>query len=342
MSLEPESPREEQGFLGLGPPTMAVSPTPQQQEYGNGSATEGRLNESEASGTPGGFHSYDWMDVFSLLVTSLGLLGNGTVLWLLGFRIRRTPYSVYILNLAGADALFLCCSFLISLRRLATCFYYIMYMVVLYLQCMSYTAGLSLLAAISTERCLSALFPLWYRCRRPKHTSAAVCAGLWAQAGVIEVTEFVTRNYLAPRRFCNFLTIYFVCFVLLTCILCVSSLTLLLRVQCSSRRRRPPRLYLLVLLTVLVFLLCGLPWGIEGFINDRFRIELMPDILPHSLACVNSSVNPFIYFFLGKQGHKGRESLRLILQRALGEEQEVGGGMRDIPHTNTQETSSGG
>uniref|UniRef100_G3VCN0 G-protein coupled receptors family 1 profile domain-containing protein n=1 Tax=Sarcophilus harrisii TaxID=9305 RepID=G3VCN0_SARHA len=294
----------------------------------------------EASGTPGGFHFYDWMDVLSLLVTSLGLLGNGAVLWLLGFRIRRTPFSVYILNLAAADALFLCCSFLVSLRRIVNYFYPIMHKVVVYLQYMSYTTGMSLLAAISTERCLSALFPIWYRCHRPKHGSAVVCTGLWVLAWMIEVTEFVTVLYVAPQPFCgNFLIIYFLWFVLLTCVLCVSSLTLLLRVQCSSLSQRPPRLYLLVLL-ILVFLLCGLPWGIEDFINHRLRIELMPYSLSQSLACVNSSVNPFIYFFVGKRGHKRREPLRLVLQRALGEEQEVGGGMRDIPQSNTQETSS--
>ncbi|XP_008940576.1 PREDICTED: mas-related G-protein coupled receptor member X3-like, partial [Merops nubicus] len=32
-----------------------------------------------------------------------------------------------------------------------------------------YFASMYLLTAINVERCLSALFPLWYRCRRPKH-----------------------------------------------------------------------------------------------------------------------------------------------------------------------------
>ncbi|XP_031798892.1 mas-related G-protein coupled receptor member X4-like [Sarcophilus harrisii] len=286
-----------------------------------------REGQMRASWTSEGFHFYHWMYMFSLLVASLGLLGNGVVLWLLGFRIRRTPFSVYILNLAGADALFLC--------------YSLLFMIIFNLRYLFYTAGLSLLAAISTERCLSALFPIWYRCRCPKHTSVLVCAGLWALAGMMQVTEAATLHYVDPGGFyVNFLIIYILWLLLLTCVLCVSSLTLLLRVQCSSWRRRPPRLYLLVMLTVLVFLLCGLPWGVGDFINHHFRIELMPYSLSQSLACVNSSVNPFIYFFVGKRGHKRREPLRLVLQRALGEEQEVGGGMRDIPQSNTQETSS--
>nr|XP_020826494.1 mas-related G-protein coupled receptor member A-like [Phascolarctos cinereus] len=51
-------------------------------------------------------------------------------------------------------------------------------------------------------------------------------------------------------------------------------LTLQLRVQCSSQGQQPARLYLLVLLTILVFLLCGLSMGIKGVIQPfgfRYR-----------------------------------------------------------------------
>uniref|UniRef100_G3VBM2 G-protein coupled receptors family 1 profile domain-containing protein n=1 Tax=Sarcophilus harrisii TaxID=9305 RepID=G3VBM2_SARHA len=298
------------GFVGLGTSAMAVSPTPSK--------------ETMLMTVP--------LRIPSLLIALLELVGNSV--WLQGFHIQRNPFSVYILNLVRVDVFLPCCSFLISITR------FIGYLND-YLKYLFYTAGLSLLAAISTERCLSALFPIWYRCRCPKHTSVLVCAGLWALAGMMQVTEAATLHYVDPGGFyVNFLIIYILWLLLLTCVLCVSSLTLLLRVQCSSWRRRPPRLYLLVMLTVLVFLLCGLPWGVGDFINHHFRIELMPYSLSQSLACVNSSVNPFIYFFVGKRGHKRREPLRLVLQRALGEEQEVGGGMRDIPQSNTQETSS--
>uniref|UniRef100_A0A8B9ICZ8 G-protein coupled receptors family 1 profile domain-containing protein n=1 Tax=Anser brachyrhynchus TaxID=132585 RepID=A0A8B9ICZ8_9AVES len=47
------------------------------------------------------------MDGVTLLICLCGLVGNGAVLWLLGFRIRRNPITVYILNLAVADFTFL-------------------------------------------------------------------------------------------------------------------------------------------------------------------------------------------------------------------------------------------
>ncbi|XP_031797408.1 mas-related G-protein coupled receptor member X4-like [Sarcophilus harrisii] len=321
---------------------MNVSPISDQRGYVHDNATERRVNGTFIPVAPEKLTLNDWMRIPSLLIALAGLVGNGAVLWLLGFRIQRNHLSVYILNLAAADALFLCCSLLNCINRLAHyLFSSVTYCVIIYLRYASYAVGLSLLAAISTERCLSALFPLWYRNRRRKHTSAAVCAVLWALAGLLWVTRFVLCFYLYPDKFCSgiYRVIESVWFTLLSPVLCVSSLTLLLRVQCSSRRRRPPRLYLLVLLTVLVFLLCGLPMGIWSVLYFHFHVDLMPSWLRQLLACVNSSVNPLIYFFLGRRGQKRREPLRVVLRRALEDEREIRDETRDKSNTNSPETS---
>uniref|UniRef100_A0A4X2KYP6 G-protein coupled receptors family 1 profile domain-containing protein n=1 Tax=Vombatus ursinus TaxID=29139 RepID=A0A4X2KYP6_VOMUR len=274
----------------------------------------------------------DWMIIFSLLIALVGLVGNSIVLWLLGFRIPRNPCSVYILNLAVADDLFLCCYFLMYINYLFGPFYsWLVSEVQFHLTYMFYTMDLSLLAAISTERCLAVLFPIWYRCHRPKRTSAAVCAVLWFLTGLFGVTVYAFCYPLFIAGFCSpSLFTGVACLFLLAFVLCVSSLTLLLRVQCSSQRPQRPRLYLLVLLTVLMFLLCGLPLGITDVIEFVTNSSFMPHRLPWLLACVNSSANPFIYFFLGSQRHKRREPLRAVLQRALEDEED--------PHTTISET----
>ncbi|XP_051820796.1 mas-related G-protein coupled receptor member X2-like [Antechinus flavipes] len=316
-----------------GPPNMTVFPTPEYAGFGSDNSTQ----KSKGGSSSGSLDFYGWMSLLPLLIALLGLVGNGAVLWLLGFRVRRNHFSVYILNLAAADALFLCSSLLNSIVGVVEYgFDFSMRRILFFFRYMFYAAGLSLLAAISTERCLSALFPLWYRSRRPKHTSAAVCAGLWALAGMFWLLPFVLPDSFS-HNFVTFITSLGPWLVLLTCVMCLSSLTLLLRVQCSSRRRRPPRLYLLVLLTVLVFLLCGLPMGVEDFLEICFNIYLVPYWLYDLLACVNSSVNPLIYFFVGRQGNRRREPLRLVLQRALGDEQELGDEMTNTPHTSSVE-----
>ncbi|XP_051820797.1 mas-related G-protein coupled receptor member X1-like [Antechinus flavipes] len=316
-----------------GTPNMTVSSTPEYPGYGSDNSTDYSENESSS----GSLDFDDWLNILSLLIAPFGLMGNGAVLWLLGFRIRRNHFSIYILNLAGADALFLCGSFLISIGRIFSyIFDELIWIILSCLTYMTYTVGLSLLAAISTERCLSALFPIWYRCHRPKHVSAAVCAGLWALAGVFWLLPFAIRESESLRRF-NFFIILGAWLLLLTCVMGVSSLTLLLRVQCSSRRRRPPRLYLLILLTVLVFLLCGVPWGFWIFVDFHLKIRVTPYWSCEFLSYVNSSVNPLIYFFVGRLGNRRREPLRMVLQRALGDEQELGGGTTNTPQTSSTE-----
>ncbi|KAM8812743.1 mas-related G-protein coupled receptor member X2-like [Rhynchonycteris naso] len=89
-------------------------------------------------------------------------MGNGTVIWLLGLRVKRNPFSVYILNLAIADIAFLCSLsvvvMLVLLRSNVESF-----LGLLVPPFFTFTmAGLSLLMAISTERCLSVTFPIWY------------------------------------------------------------------------------------------------------------------------------------------------------------------------------------
>uniref|UniRef100_F6TER6 G-protein coupled receptors family 1 profile domain-containing protein n=1 Tax=Monodelphis domestica TaxID=13616 RepID=F6TER6_MONDO len=314
---------------------MTESPTAEQLE----SVLNTRVQRSTAE-APGEFILSYWMDILSLFLALVGLVGNGIILWLLGFRTWRSPFSVYILNLAAADALFL-----------GSCFGWSMWEIVGDLDFLildlpepcklglPYWVGLSLLAEISTERCLSVLFPLWYRCHRPKHMSAVVCAILWALQGLFwgeyVALYFLNKNLLSDFNFFLFL-VQFGWFVLLTPVLCLSSLTLVLRVQCSSQRRRPPRLYLLVLLTVLVFLLCGLPRWFSNAVLFFSGSPLMPYRLSRLLACVNSGANPFIYFFLGSQWcRRGREPLRVVLQRALGEEQVLGDGTRDTSQPDT-------
>nr|XP_019598157.1 PREDICTED: mas-related G-protein coupled receptor member B4-like [Rhinolophus sinicus] len=186
--------------------------------------------------------------LLTAIIAMVGLAGNTVVLWLLGFRMQRTAFSVYILNLAGADFLFLCCQITASLYILMDYFPSIPYSIVRY------------------------FVPVF-------------------------ISAYIAR----------------------------SSLALVTRLLCGSQRVQPTRLYVTVLLTVLVFLLCGLPWGIHWFLKYWIK-SIFYGFTNHFLlvavvlTCVNSCANPIIYFFVGsfrQRWRKGRQTLKLVLQRAL-------------------------
>uniref|UniRef100_H0XJ84 G-protein coupled receptors family 1 profile domain-containing protein n=1 Tax=Otolemur garnettii TaxID=30611 RepID=H0XJ84_OTOGA len=263
-----------------------------------------------------------------LIVALVGLPGNAAVLWLLGFRMHRNTFSVYILNLAVADFLYLCYCTVITLMKLFHAFFAIP-IILFPVGIFSYFAGLSMLSAISTERCLSALWPIWYRCHQPRHTSAVVCALLWALALLLSTLQFFICYFQDENGdliLCLIIEFIVSAYIMvLFVVLCGSSLALLTRFLCGSRRMKMTRLYLTFLLTVLVFLVCGLPWGISWFLFSRFtevKIVLPCYFVAVSrvLSCVNSSANPLIYFFVGyfRQQRQGRrQTLKMVLQRAL-------------------------
>uniref|UniRef100_H0XZE7 G-protein coupled receptors family 1 profile domain-containing protein n=1 Tax=Otolemur garnettii TaxID=30611 RepID=H0XZE7_OTOGA len=271
----------------------------------------------------------NWITTWVLLIITLvGLAGNAVVLWVLGFRMHRNAFSVYILNLAAADFLYLCCNTVRALTKLFDVFSSIP-LILASVGMFSYFTGLSMLSAISTERCLSALWPIWYRCHRPRHMSAVVCALLWALSLFLSTLKFLICYFLDEIGDHSVSPIFdFIvssCLMVLFVILCGSSLALLTRFLCGYGRMRMTRLYLTILLTMLVFLVCGLPWGIYWFLLFWFiEVDI---VLPCyfvavsiMLSSVNSSANPLIYFFIGyiRQQRQGRrQTLKMVVQRAL-------------------------
>ncbi|XP_021257682.1 proto-oncogene Mas-like [Numida meleagris] len=274
------------------------------------------------------------MDVFdaavdgaTLLISLCGLVGNGAVLWLLGCRIRRNPITVYVLNLAVADFTFLLftlssallylldnyfCSALPSLVKHLRA--------LLLLSLFAHNMGMYLLAAISVERCMSILCPLWYRCHRPQHLSAAVCALLWALSiSVIATVTSLCLSHQQEQCRLALIAMYILNFLIFAPSMVISNVILLIKVLCGSRQRQPRRLYIAIFLTVLFFLLFGVPLSVWNFMQ-HFSDALGQHQVVVLLACINSSVNPFIYLLVGGgRRHCSLASLQVAFQRVFEE-----------------------
>ncbi|XP_063188958.1 proto-oncogene Mas-like [Chroicocephalus ridibundus] len=280
-------------------------------------------------------------------VSLCGLVGNMVVVWFLGFQMKKNPFTVYVLNLSIADfSLLLFILVILTLHIVSTVYvtsffqHYLAYYILMVLFLFCYYASMYLLTAMSIERCASVLFPIWYRCHRPKHLSGIMCGILWALDGLFvslaalscnEKLNIDCEQLLKGLSIMNFLV--FCLFPLL------SNLSLFIRLRCGSQRRHPGKLYVAILLSVIFMFIFGFPPTVVIFIHLTYKNVFCLHV-SYLLAPLNSSINPVIYFLVGsyrqRRFHQG--SMKVALRRVF-EEKATSEEESRVPEDATVETT---
>ncbi|XP_039393738.1 mas-related G-protein coupled receptor member H-like [Mauremys reevesii] len=281
----------------------------------------------------------------TVLICLFGLVGNGVILWLLSFFIKRNPFTIYILNLAVADLSFLLCllvCFILYTVESLFCFYKFQQLLRFFLPLVLFThnASLYFLTAISVERCLSVFYPIWCRCHRPKHLSALVCALLWALSCLVTgLMSYFCYFHATEHCPMSDIAMYVLDFLIFAPIMVLSNLILFIKVRHSSQQRQPGRFYIVILLTVLFFLVFAVPFGIQRFCLDFNNVNIPIEIC-NALASLNSTINPLIYFLVGSYRKWWfRGSVKVALQRVF-EEHADSRVNREATRTDTMEMAN--
>ncbi|XP_074438590.1 proto-oncogene Mas-like [Larus michahellis] len=261
-----------------------------------------------------------------LFVSLCGLVGNMVVIWFLGFQMKKNPFTVYVLNLSIADfSLLLLSLVILTLHFISAvnCFspfgYNVINFILTILPVFCYYASMYLLTAMSMERCASVLFPIWYRCHRPKRLSGIMCGVLWALAGLVSLA-FIGCPLHFPRDclkvFHGFSTANFLIFAFFPLL---SNLSLFIRLRCGSQRQHPGKLYVAILLSMIFMFIFGLPPTL-GFLLDAFDIPPYIFFIFSLPAPLNSSINPVIYFLVGSyRQRRFQGSMKVALRRVFEE-----------------------
>ncbi|XP_076136111.1 chemerin-like receptor 1 [Alosa pseudoharengus] len=147
------------------------------------------------------------LNVMSLVVYSLafvlGVLGNGLVIWVTGFKMKKTVNTVWFLNLAVADFLFT--AFLpLSVAYTAMDFHWpfgrFMCKVNSTLTTLNMFASVYILVVISVDRCISVVKPIWAQNHRSVQRASAVSLVVWFLALVLSSPYFVFRDIGSGTR----------------------------------------------------------------------------------------------------------------------------------------------
>ncbi|XP_069098136.1 proto-oncogene Mas-like [Pleurodeles waltl] len=282
-----------------------------------------------------------------MVVCLFGLVGNGIVAFFLAFRIKKNNFTIYILNLTVADFMFLLCTLFLTfhitfvnvhqkaLARHLDLNDVVKVVMSFVVACLfGYNTSLYLLTVISVERCLSVLYPIWYQCRRPKHQTAIVCCVTWMLSCLVTALEciscdkpmfvFEIQEYSARySKLCRAASVFtgLLSFLIFTPLMILSSVTLLIKVKRDSRKQQPSKLYVVIVATVVLFLMFGMPIRVMLQVEYKYETFLPLIVVEVSslLSSINSSVNPFVYWFVGRWvGGKG--SFLMIFLRIFRED----------------------
>lgn len=127
----------------------------------------------------------------------LGVLGNGVVIWVTGFKMKKTVNTVWFLNLAVADFLFT--AFLpLSVTYTAMDFHWpfgnFMCKLNSTVSFLNMFASVYILVVISVDRCVSVVWPVWAQNHRSLGKASCVSLSVWILALILSSPYFVFRD----------------------------------------------------------------------------------------------------------------------------------------------------
>ncbi|XP_074837588.1 chemerin-like receptor 1 [Carettochelys insculpta] len=291
------------------------------------------------------------MHVVSMVIYSiafvLGVMGNGLVIFITGFRMRRTVNTIWFLNLAVADFVFT--SFLpLSVAYVALGFHWPFGQALCKINTavafLNMFTSVFLLTIISADRCVAVAWPVWAQNHRSPRLASLVAFAAWLAALALSCPYAVFRdtrrspfqenithcynNYALSRGFqgeelaglqesrhwAMVLTRFAAGFVVPFAVIVACYVVIAAKMR-RNRLARSGRPYRIMVAVVAAFFFCWLPYHIFSFLEVSVtavtpQVQWLLEVgtpLASGLACLNSCLNPLLYVFVGRDF---REQLR--------------------------------
>ncbi|XP_047417522.1 chemerin-like receptor 1 [Sciurus carolinensis] len=293
------------------------------------------------------------------LVCLLGILGNGLVMVITTCKMRKTVNAVWFLNLALADFLFN--AFLPLHIAYAAMDYHWAFGTALckissFLLVHNMYTSVFLLTAISFDRCVSVLLPVWSQNHRSVRLASAACVAIWVLAFFLSSPSLVFRDTAAihgkiscfnnfslsaassspwpahsrpdPVGFSRHVAVTvtrFLCgFLVPVLIITACYLTIVCKLQ-RNRLAKTSKPFKIIVTIIATFFLCWCPYHALHLLELRHTavpgsVFSLGMPLANAIATANSCMNPILYVFMGQDFKKFKVTLFSRLVNALSED----------------------
>lgn len=285
--------------------------------------------------------SLSYGDVFIILVLFfvflVGVPGNALVLWVTGVKMRRRVSTVWFWNLALADII--CCSFvpLILVNIFSSRWLYgkALCKLLPFILILNMFSSIFTLVAISMDRCILVVWPVWAQNHRRLRTVWMVCLVIWIvsiilglPAGIYRTTDIENnrtvciymKGSMVPITLTRMVFGFLIPFVIIfTCYIRLAFKAQNIRLLKVGRKTT-----MVALAIIVAFFLTWAPYHIMGILmlytqEDQLLVSL--NAPAQALAHFNSCINPILYAFMGKEmKSKVRQSIGGLMEKAFNDE----------------------
>ncbi|XP_004710517.1 N-formyl peptide receptor 2 [Echinops telfairi] len=320
------------------------------------------LNQSAELDEPADYTALHTLLLVMLGITFvLGILGNGLVIWVAGFRMPRTVTTITYLNLAVADFSFsatLPFRIVWIIKKHWPFGWFLCKFIMIMVEINLYES-IFLITLIALDRCCCVLHPVWSQNHRTVGLAKKVITGVWLLALFFSLPIIIFTNTrsdedgythcdicfesllgdtieeiekVAIPLSISLVTIRFIfAFNIPVAVItvCYGLVATNIRKRGLVNSRRPLRILTAI---GVAFFLCWFPFQLVALLitvwsTSQFRetLAILFDLTKH-LAFFNSCLNPVLYVFVGQNFQKRLiQSLPASLERALQEDPDQTG-----------------
>ncbi|KAM5140406.1 C3a anaphylatoxin chemotactic receptor-like [Mantella aurantiaca] len=282
---------------------------------------------------------YIHYQLFTVLVlaftTLVGIPGNALVLWITGMKMRRTVTTIWFGCLALADIS--CCLFIpfILVQHFYSDWLYgpALCKIIHFTVALNMFASVFTLVAISVDRCILIVHPVWAQNHRSVKMAWMICFSIWMLSFMLvlptliyqrtdtsngTVSCFSEGDSFIPLN----LTRAIFGFLIPLIIISACYIRLTFKAQ-SSRSEKVSRKTTKVALGIIVaFFITWAPYHIISIVMifTYSGVVKVLDYFSESLALFNSCINPILYVFIGKHMQlRMRQSVRGLMESVFHE-----------------------
>ncbi|XP_051720173.1 C3a anaphylatoxin chemotactic receptor-like [Ctenopharyngodon idella] len=280
------------------------------------------------------------MKCIYIAIPAIGLIGNGLVIFVTGYKMKTTVNSIWFLNLATADFIFSLTLIISTISYIGRKFWHFSDFKCTFLCFMIYLnsfASILLLTIISLDRCLCTWMVVWSRNNRTIFKARIICMIVWVFSITCCIPAVISHSaaesekiYKTSIQYKSIVTFRFITgFVIPFLIIASSYIAIGVRVK-RLKKENQLRSYRVIIAVVLAFFICWLPFHVYSFYNinaeenhwrKSVKEVLKTEAVINCLALLNSCLNPILYVFMCEEFKKKlKQSFLLVLETAFAED----------------------